>query len=604
MKKIDPNNTLQTGPKRISVGKLIKFAAIIFLLIPGHRLHAATSTYYWDTNGSTTGLGGSGTWDASTTSDWSTSGTGNVATTTWTNTSDLAIFKGTAGTVTVSGSVNVGQISFQSAGYTLTGGTITYAGSDAFIVLATTNNSGTATVINSTLNLGSSSNYIRIGVKQQVPGSTGASNAGQLLTIAGNIVGGGGTTGTSSQNVSLETGNSGAVTNGTASNVITVTGTIQNGSKNTVGVSTGGIGTVILTASNSYTGLTTINKGTTIAANNNAFGNATTAIVIGDTTKTYTDDNIALLLSGNVTLNRSISIVGRNTINTSGSTASVTGSTTLGGDSATGNAVFSGSVTWAAAVDGTLSLTAAAGNSVTFSGAISESTNKAAIQKVGAGVVSLSSSNGNTYRGGTIVKTGTLLANNKTGSAFGTGALSVASGATIGGTGQIQLTTGAFTINGNVLVGSGTDTTSGLTLSSTVASSFDGASLEFNLDSTGGSNVLNIGSTAVSFTNTTLVVTLLGTDSIDYGTEYLLIDGTTGSSYSNLTTFTNALGQQQISSGLSLAFTGATAQSKYASSYLYINGDDIELQVVPEPSTWALVAPGVGLLWLLRRKRF
>src|SRR5690349_15347212 len=58
-----------------------------------------STTLYWDTNGATAGLGGSGTWDT-TTANWTTDPTGASATQAWTAGAD-AVFDGTAGTVTV-----------------------------------------------------------------------------------------------------------------------------------------------------------------------------------------------------------------------------------------------------------------------------------------------------------------------------------------------------------------------------------------------------------------------------------------------------------------------------------------------------------------------
>src|SRR5262245_58703115 len=54
---------------------------------------------YWDTNGATAGLGGTGNWDSAT-ANWSTNAAGNIATTTWVAGSD-AVFSGTAGTATI-----------------------------------------------------------------------------------------------------------------------------------------------------------------------------------------------------------------------------------------------------------------------------------------------------------------------------------------------------------------------------------------------------------------------------------------------------------------------------------------------------------------------
>lgn len=73
-----------------------------------------------------------------------------------------------------------------------------------------------------------------------------------------------------------------------------------------------------------------------------------------------------------------------------------------------------------------------------------------ALTKSGDGVVSLNRGNGNTYSGGTMVTAGTLLVNNSTGSGTGSGAVSVAPGAVLGGDGIIS---GPTTISGSLQPG-------------------------------------------------------------------------------------------------------------------------------------------------------
>jgi autotransporter-associated beta strand protein len=68
--------------------------------------------------------------------------------------------------------------------------------------------------------------------------------------------------------------------------------------------------------------------------------------------------------------------------------------------------------------------------------------------KSGGGTLILSQSGGNSYTSGTAVSGGTLLANNATGSATGGGAVGVASGATLAGTGTIS---GLVTVAGGPL---------------------------------------------------------------------------------------------------------------------------------------------------------
>ena len=68
--------------------------------------------------------------------------------------------------------------------------------------------------------------------------------------------------------------------------------------------------------------------------------------------------------------------------------------------------------------------------------------------KSGSGQLTLT--NSNTYGGGTTVNNGTLLVNNITGSGTGTGAVTVATGATLGGSGIIG---GPVTVNGTLMPG-------------------------------------------------------------------------------------------------------------------------------------------------------
>jgi autotransporter-associated beta strand protein len=89
---------------------------------------AAAVTFTWSPDGAD---GGTGTWDTTLTNwnagavAWPTSGTDNDAS-----------FAGTAGTVTISGGVTVNDVSFGTAGYTVTGGTMTLNGTTPTITNA------------------------------------------------------------------------------------------------------------------------------------------------------------------------------------------------------------------------------------------------------------------------------------------------------------------------------------------------------------------------------------------------------------------------------------------------------------------------------------
>jgi autotransporter-associated beta strand protein len=104
---------------------------------------APTSALYWDANGAA-GRGGTGTWsNANSQLGWTTNSSGLAASGTYawgsTNGTDYyagagltANFGGTAGTVTISGTVDaLSGLTFETTGYTLTSGTITLAGASA-----------------------------------------------------------------------------------------------------------------------------------------------------------------------------------------------------------------------------------------------------------------------------------------------------------------------------------------------------------------------------------------------------------------------------------------------------------------------------------------
>ncbi|MBE1526356.1 fibronectin-binding autotransporter adhesin [Sphingopyxis sp. OAS728] len=102
-------------------------------------LSARAEDRYWDANGTAVGSGGTGTWNLANL-NWSPNGDGvsGPFVEPWNNGDlDNAIFGGTAGTVNVGAPVTVGNITFSSAGYVLSGGTITLGAANSTISTAT-----------------------------------------------------------------------------------------------------------------------------------------------------------------------------------------------------------------------------------------------------------------------------------------------------------------------------------------------------------------------------------------------------------------------------------------------------------------------------------
>jgi fibronectin-binding autotransporter adhesin len=248
----------------------------------------------------------------------------------------------------------------------------------------------------------------------------------------------------------------------------------------------------------------------------------------------------------------------------------------------------------------------ATSDTLTLSGNITQSgTQTFAISGPGTTIISGS----NTYSGGTTISSGSTFITTTSGSALGSGALTVNPGVTFGGSGTGSFTTysvGAAlpaTVT-TVQVGNGTDVTSQLTLIGSSASSITNANLQFNLNTTGGSNELNVGTTALTLSGDTLTLNVTSAGVVAANQLYTLIAGTSSSDqYTGIT-----VGTGGVISGLNLVITGIGAPAGwYNNSYLELvsngsNVDDIDVVFVPEPGTWALMLGGLAVLIFWQRR--
>jgi autotransporter-associated beta strand protein len=331
---------------------------------------------------------------------------------------------------------------------------------------------------------------------------------------------------------------------------ITINGAISGSG----GINANG-GTLKLGGNNSYSGGTTISSGLIWINNSNA------------------------LASGSLTVNGGIvDLAGNNTTvgNLTGSGGTIwnnlgpTGSATLiigSGDAGGGN--YQGVIADAniGVVGHTLALT-----------------------KTGTGTITLSGAN--TYSGGTTVSGGTLLINTNTvnpddGSKSGTGsgAITVNSGGTLGGSGFINAGSNSVTINGTLMGGTGTSISDKLTVSGAV--------------SMGSSSVIQLALGATSSAHSTLAIAG-GSISFQTFQKFTFIDmgATAGTTYTGIVT---GVGVDPITTGYTNT-NGWTGVFTWDSA----NGGEINFNLIaiPEPETWiaAVLAAGALLLFVRRRR--
>jgi len=324
-----------------------------------------------------------------------------------------------------------------------TGGTLIKVGTGALVLTGTNTFSGGTTITAGTLQLGNG-------------GATGSLGGGNIIDDG-----------------SLVSDRSGVIT---PSSIVSGTGTVTQE----------GPGTLALNVANTFTGGSTISTGTVtvgisnVGSTSGALGatNGTTDVAtLGNASTTTNNSSPTLLISGAFTLSNPITVANDAT----------TGTYTIGGSNTTGTATYTGNIVLNQAV----TLQAATGGTVDFTtGTWTTGNNAITIGSTGnTGTVELN--HALTTSGGIAVDFGTLALD-----AALTGNTTVASGATLSGTGSVSGTTGVTsgTINGSglTLTGATTFNSTGNVLSGsenanvTVAT---GATLANSATVTGGATI-------------------------------------------------------------------------------------------------------------------
>ena len=349
-----------------------------------------------------------------------------------------------------------------------------------------------------------------------------------------------------------------------------------------------GTGTATLSAENTYTGSTTVSTGTlqldgsTASASTVAIGTAGTLSGNGTVNGNATLTGNGIINKSSGTIAGTLEVTGGNWNGNGTVTGAVTSSsgnftigsgatlTANGGMNVTGGTLLAGNST--STITGSLNYTSSSNS--TFSGVIAGSGKTLTMNATGA---TLTLSGNNTYTGATNVTAGTLLANNTSGSATGSGTVTVASGATLGGTGTIS---GATTIAGIVSPGDGGIGTLSITGNVTWQGAATAGSPTDWIFQLGESNTADLLHIAGDFTKDTSLGSNFRFDfggSMNPGT-FKLVDWTGSSSFSANSTVSDFT-YTSLGSGLTGSFSLHDNQL-----------DFIALPAVPEPSTWVAMA--------------
>jgi fibronectin-binding autotransporter adhesin len=453
-------------------------------------------------------------------------GRATISSGTWTNNGNLVVGNSGTGTLTMTGGRVIvggtlsrgrdGVINLNSGG-TLRIGT---GGAGGVLNLAALQNNGT-------LVFDRADDHTHVG---DISGSGRVRKEGSgTLTLSGSNSYTGGTTITAGV---LQIGNGGAngslagavVNNGelifNRSDAVTYSGVISG----TGVVVKQGAGSLTLVGSNRFSGGLVLSEGVLSAGGTFSIGSGTLALNGGG----LRASGVAGVIANTVSLNTSTVISGSDAL-------SITGDVILNRYHA-------------------LNITNSARTSI--KGVIRESVSSIFI-KEGNGELELSGAN--TYTGGTLIQSGTVRINNSTGSAFGVGAVTVASGATLTGAGSISgavqmngtwapgNSPGLVTVNSNVVLAGSLDIELGGLQRAT--SSTSGSGCYDALDATGG--LVLGGALNVVLTNSFVPAPGNSFEILRYGQ----LSGVFGAV--NLPAFDNGLGWQRVTTGTSMTLVAA-----------------------------------------------
>jgi autotransporter-associated beta strand protein len=250
------------------------------------------------------------------------------------------------------------------------------------------------------------------------------------------------------------------------------------------------------------------------------------------------------------------------------------------------------------------------GATIAISTGISDGGAGRGITSYGAGTVVLSGAN--THSGGTVVEEGTLRVANSSGSATGSGPVTVASGATLSGTGTIVPNTGTPANNTVAVSGTvkpGTDTTTGyLTVGSdsTAAAVSVNGKYSWSLSNAGTSSTTPGGSDTNSPNDQSRLVV---NGSLNFSPTSIDVNWLSGSAFDNAQPYSwrvaTATGGVTVTGQPTFNAVGLSTGS--GSFYLSsgVNGVFVNFSPVPEPAEILVVsAAATGVIAIIRNRRF
>jgi autotransporter-associated beta strand protein len=378
-----------------------------------------------------------------------------------------------------------------------------------------------------------------------------------------------------------------------------------------------GSGTLILSGTSTYTGTTELEAVNLVLGSNapsgapGALGNSTSALLINPTGT----DVANLLTGGAVAIGRAVDIVA-----TGGS-----GIVGIGGLS-NSNSSFDGLVSFQRNINvgqvttgGILSVTGglAANNAnpltVTFGKAaalpapeffgnvlvdsdITESGGGALAVIVNGGSVTFATGNTNSYTGMTTVNAGKLLVN---GLNSGDGAFSVASGATLGGSGSVDAS--AISISGTLSPGSSIESFAGGALAFS-----NGSTFEYELDTLSLDGDLQVANGNLDLAGTVnLTLTELASGTVSPGDKLTLINYSGDWNNGTFTYLGNPLlDDTELTVGSNtwtIDYNDSLGGANFSSDQTL--GKFVTITAVPEPATFVLMGIGLAGLAMMRKKR-